>query len=209
MVDHENVRSHMTRISTWLATSAVSLAAALPLPALGQDASRESPRADTSHVVAVLQDFSAGLSHVHARNPAVKLRIDGHPAIPNERILMVDYPAPSDDPAARDVWLDVEQRDWTPGRAITFQAKPDRPTRLSISFADRNHVAFTTWIDLRDTTWQTIRVDFDTIRPNPFFQPGGATRDKPIDVSEVNGLGFAPQDRAAGRVAIGKIVLAR
>jgi len=80
---------------------------------------------------------------------------------------------------------------------------------LSVSFADRNHVAFTTWIDLSDTTWQTVRVDFDKIRPNPFFQPPGAAVGKPMDRSEVNGLGFAPQDRAAGRIAIGRIVLIR
>jgi hypothetical protein len=96
---------------------------------------------------------------------------------------------------------------WTRARAITFQVKPDRATRLSISFADQNHVAFTTWIDLPDTTWQTVRVDLDEIRPNPFFQPPGAAVGKPKDLSEVNALGFAPQDRAAGRIVIGKIVL--
>ena len=199
----------MTRISTWLAASAVAFVTAQPIPALGQTGDRESSASGARQLVAALQDFTAGLSRIHARNPAVKLRIDSHPAIPNERILVVDYPAPSDDPAARDVWLDVEQRNWTEGRAITFQAKPDRPTKVSVSFADRNHVAFTTWIDLPDTTWQTVRVDFDKIRPNPFFQPPGAAVGKPIDVSEVNALGFAPQDRAAGRIAIGKIVLVR
>src|SRR5262245_6940384 len=148
------MKSHMTRISTRLVACAAAFAATLPLPALGQ-----SKVDDARQAVAVLQDFTAGMARVHARNPAIKLRIDDHPTIPNERMLVVDYPAASGDPAARDVWLDVDQRNWTQGRAITFQAKPDRPTRLSISFADRNHVAFTMWIDLRDTTWQTVRVD--------------------------------------------------
>ena len=157
----------------------------------------------------VLQDFTRGLNGVHARNPAVKLRIDQHPTIPNERVLMADYPPPSDDPAGRDIWLDVEQRDWTRGRTIEFQAKPNHPTRVSVSFADRNHVAFTTWIDLRDTTWQNVRLDFETIRPNPYFQPPNAVSGKPKDLSEVNALGFGPQDPGAGRIAIGRIVLSK
>jgi hypothetical protein len=125
----------MTRFSTWLATSAVSFVAVVLFPAFGQ-----SQAAEAKQAVVVLQDVAAGMSRVHARNPAMKLRIDDNPAIPNERMLVVDYPAPSDDPAGRDVWLDVDQRNWTRGRAIMFQAKPDRPTRLSISFADRNQI---------------------------------------------------------------------
>ena len=157
----------------------------------------------------ILQDFKGGLTGVHTRNPALKLRVDQHPTIPNERVLTVDYPPPSDDPAGRDVWLDVEQRDWTGGRAIEFRVKPDHPSRLSVSFADRNHVAFTTWIDLRDTVWQNVRLDLATIRPNPYFQPPNAVSGKPKDLSEVNALGFAPQDREAGRIAIGRIALGK
>ena len=194
----------MTRISAWLAACAVASATTLPLPVPGR-----SKVGGTKQAVAVLQDFTAVMSHVHVRNPAMKLRIDDHPAIPNQRMLVVDYPAPSDDPAARDVWLDVEQRNWTRGRAIEFQAKPDHPTRVSVSFADRNHVAFTTWIDLRDTSWQNVRLDFETIRPNPYFQPPNAAVGKPKDLSEVSALGFAAQDREAGRIAIGRIVLSK
>jgi hypothetical protein len=67
----------MSRISTWLATGAVSFVTAWPLPALGQANDRESSAA----AVAVLQDFTAGLSRVHARNPGVTLRVEGHPSL--------------------------------------------------------------------------------------------------------------------------------
>jgi hypothetical protein len=193
----------MMRVSKWLAASAlVPASLVLRRPVLAQTAS------DSTRGI-VLQDFSGGAASVHARNPVIKLRIDRHPVSPNERVLLIEYPAATDNPAGRDVWLDVEQRDWTRGSAITFQVKPDHPTRMSVSFADRNHVAFTTWVDLPDTTWQSVRLRLDRIRPNPYFQPPDAAVGKPMDLREVNGLGFAPQDRAAGRIAIGTIVLSR
>ena len=62
----QDVTSQMTRISTWLATGAVSFVTAWPLQVLGQANNRESSAA----AIAVLQGSTAGLSRVHARNPA-------------------------------------------------------------------------------------------------------------------------------------------
>jgi hypothetical protein len=50
-----------------------------------------------------------------------------------------------------------------------------------------------------------VRIAFADIRPNPYFQPPGAKTGAPIDVSAVERIGFAPQDPAAGRLAIGAI----
>ena len=50
-------------------------------------------------------------------------------------------------------------------------------------------------------------IAFDEISPNPYFQPPGAKAGLPIDVSEVKSIGIAPQDRAAGRLAVSKFVL--
>ena len=47
------------------------------------------------------------------------------------------------------------------------------------------------------------------IRPNQFFQPPGAKTGAPLDVSDVKFVAFAPQDQAAGRFAIGRIVVSR
>jgi hypothetical protein len=67
--------------------------------------------------------------------------------------------------------------------------------------------------DLTDLTYHrarahgTVRIAFDEIRPNPYFQPPGANTDAPLDVSEVTRIGFAPQDQGAGRLMISRIVV--
>ncbi len=154
--------------------------------------------------VAVIQSFSAGAASVRARNPDVKLRFEREG---DEPALIVEYPPPSSDPAGRDVWCSVETRNWTEGRAITFRAKSAHPVRLSVSFLDRNHVAYTSWTDLPDTAWHAIRIVFDEVRPNPYFQPPDARTGSPIDVSDVDGIAFAPHDKEAGRLVIGRIEL--
>jgi hypothetical protein len=81
--------------------------------------------------------------------------------------------------------------------------------RISVSFVDRSCVAHTAWTNLRAAEWQTVRIDFDAILPNPYYQPPGARSGTPIDVSEVKGVAFAPQDAEAGRLVIGPIGLVR
>ena len=49
----------------------------------------------------------------------------------------------------------------------------------------------------------------DEIRPNPFFQPPDARTGRPIDVSDVKGIAFAPQDKTSGRLAIGKFAVTK
>jgi hypothetical protein len=159
--------------------------------------------------VAVIRDHDGGLSGVHAVNPAVKLSIGRDSELAEERVLWVDYPGPTDDPAGRDVRCDAETRDWTAGRAIMFRVKPDHAVKLSVSFLDRNHVAYTAWRDLEGGVWQRLRIDFDEIRPNPYFQPPDAKKGAPIDVSEVKGLGFATNDGTAGRLAVGRFVVVK
>jgi len=93
--------------------------------------------------------------------------------------------------------------------AISFEVKPDHAMRMSFSFADRNHVAYTAWRDLKGSEWQTVRIPFDEIRPNPFFQFPDAKTGAPLDVSDVKAIAFAPQDKTTGRLAIGRIVVSR
>jgi hypothetical protein len=152
--------------------------------------------------VIVIQSYEGGLSDIHTANSDVKLSLGRDPALPDGPMLVVEYPAPTGNPAGRDVWCDAEHSDWTSGRAISFQVKPDHAVRLSVSFLDRNRVAYTSWTEPQGAVWQTVRIPFDQIRPNPYFQPPGANTSAPIDVSEVVRLGFAPQDQAAGRLAI-------
>jgi hypothetical protein len=157
----------------------------------------------------VIHSFDSNLSGVRAANPEVHLSVGRDPSKSDEPVLFVEYPAPTNEPAGRDVQCDAESRDWTPGKAISFQVKPSHDTRLSISFFDRNHVVYTAWTDLKAGVWQPVRVAFDEIRPNPYFQPPDARLGLPIDVSEVRFVAFAPQDRTSGRLAIGKFVVAK
>ena len=55
--------------------------------------------------------------------------------------------------------------------------------------------------------WQSVRLPFVEMRPNPYFQPPDAKTGTSLDVSDVKAIGFAPQDRTAGRLAISRFVI--
>jgi hypothetical protein len=158
-------------------------------------------------IVAKIQSYAQGLSAVRTTNADVRLSLETDPALPGERVLSIEYPAPSQNPAGRDVWCDAENADWRSGSAIFFRAKAEHPMRLSVSFMDGHRVAYTSWIDLDGSAWQPVRVAFDAIRPNPYFQPPGADTHSPIDVSNVVRIGFAPQDPNAGRLVMSPFVV--
>ena len=154
-----------------------------------------------------VQDYAAGLAGVHAANPDLKLSVGHDSAVANDTVLFVDYPLPTDDPAGRDVNCDAQVRDWTSGSALAFRVKPDHAVKLSVSFLDRNRVAYTTWVELQANTWQPIRIPFATLRPNPYFQPPDAKIGAPIDVSEVTGIAFAPHDQTPGHLVTGRFLV--
>jgi carbohydrate binding protein with CBM11 domain len=156
----------------------------------------------------VIRSYADGLAGVRSANPQMKLSVARDPAVSDGAVLLVEYPAPTSNPAARDVGCEAEHVDWTAGHAIAFQAKPEHAMRISVSFMDRNRVAYTSWSELRAGEWQTVRIGFAQLKPNPYFQPPGAQTGAPLDVSEVKAIGFAPQDPGAGRVAISRFVIA-
>jgi hypothetical protein len=155
----------------------------------------------------VIQDFRDGLAGVRVNDPAVALRIDREPELNGEAVLHVQYPAGSGKPAARDVWCQAIDRDWSAGRAIAFQIKPAAALRLSVSFMDGHRVAYTTWLELQGGRWQPLCIPLAELRPNPYFQPPGADTSGPLDVRSVNALGFAPQSPESGSLSIGRLVV--
>ena len=155
----------------------------------------------------IVRAFEHGLAGIAAANPDVKLNLDRDPAISDGLVLRVSYPAPTDDPAGRDVWCEAEQTDWTSGRSISFQVKPGAALKLSVSFFDRNRVAYTTWVELQGGLWQPVRLAFENLRPNPYFQPPEANTGTSIDVSEVRGVAFAPHDAGSGQLALSRFVV--
>jgi hypothetical protein len=193
------LRLHLLLVAfAWVVLSDVNSAHRQVQPVAGQSA--PTP-------VVIIQDYKDGLSGVRAPNPDVRLNLGRDPAVPDERVLLVDYTPPTKDPAGRDVQCDAENQNWTAGRAISFRIKADHALRLSVSFIDRNRVVYTAWAELAGGTWQLIRIPFADIRPNPYFQPPGAKTGAPLDVSDVKFIAFAPQDKTSGRLAIGRFVV--
>src|SRR5262245_54639615 len=76
---------------------------------------------ETRKTLSVIQDFRAGGSAVQARNPLVKLSMGHDAARGDEPVLIVAYPAATNDPSARDVWCSAAMKNWKAGRAIAFQ----------------------------------------------------------------------------------------
>lgn len=187
----------------WVAAASSMTAARAPI-----QSAAPLDRAVTEPVV-IIQAYKDGLSGVRAASPDVHLSVGRDLAIPDEPVLFVEYPAPGGDPAGRDVQCDADNQDWTGGRAISFHIKPAHAVRLSVSFLDRNGVAYTTWAELTGGVWQRVRIPFDEIHPNPYFQPPDAKTGTPIDVSAVKGIAFAPHDQASGRLAIGRVVVSK
>ena len=157
----------------------------------------------------IIQSYESGAGSVRTVSPDVHVRFASDPSLSGERVMIVDYPAPSGNPAERDVRCEAVQYDWTSGNAIAFQVKSEHALRLSVSFLDRNHVAYTAWRDLTGGEWQQVRIPFDEIRPNPYFQPPDALTGHPVDVSEVRFIAFAPQDKTSGRLTVGRFVVTK
>lgn len=176
---------------------------ALPWLLLGRFVSAQG------ETVAVIHAFAEGLAGVRAASSDVRLSVGRDAGMPNETVLIVDYPAPTGNPAGRDVQCDAQAADWSGGGAIAFRIKSAQPSRISVSFIDRNRVVYTSWTDLKGGDWEQVRIPFDSVRPNPYFQPPDATKGSPIDVSDVRFIAFAPQDKAAGRLTIDRFALVK
>jgi len=176
-------------------------------PATEPASSALAPVVAEEKPVTAIQTYKAQLSGVRARNPDVELSVGYDPTLGEEPVLSVTYPAPTDDPTGRDVWCDAENQNWSAGHAISFRVKPDHALKLSVSFFDRNRVVYTSWTELQGGVWQPVRISFEKIRPNPYFRPPDAKEGAALDVSEVKGVAFAPQDPKSGRLSISKFVV--
>ena len=171
-------------------------------------ASRAIPTSDDKSAI-VVHDYKHGLDGVRAVTGALRLSLRGDSSHIADSLLVVEYSPPTSDPAARDVRLEAATTDWTAGHALSFRILPASAVRLSVSFLDRNRVAYTSWIQLDADRWQTIRIPFETLRPNPYFQPPDAKTGTPLDVSRVTEIAFAPQSADSGRLVMSRIVVVK
>ena len=157
----------------------------------------------------VVHDYRNGLDGARAAARGVKLSLRGDSTNAGDSLLIVEYPPPTSDPAARDVRLRAAATNWTAGHALSFRILPGSAARLSVSFLDRNRVAYTSWIQLDSGRWQTIRIPFESLRPNPYFQPPDAKTGTPLDVSRITEIAFAPQSPDSGRFVMSRIVVVK
>ncbi len=62
---------------------------------------------------------------------------------------------------------------------------------------------------MKGGVWQSVRIRSTRCARTRYFQPPDAKTGSPIDVSDVKGIAFAPQDQTAGRLTIGKFVVSK
>ena len=156
----------------------------------------------------VIQSYEAFPAGVQCANADVKLRVGRDPPWAISRCCMSTTRRRARIRRVATCGATLSRRIGRRDARSSFQAKAEHVARLSVSFLDRNRVAYTHWVDLRGGgAWQTVRVPLDQIRPNPYFQPPGANTGAPIDVSEVARLGFAPQDKSAGQLVVSRFVV--
>ena len=171
---------------------------------------QSSPQPDAMPTPAlVIRDFKETLGGVCTARADLQLSVARDDSFPTEHVLVVEYPGPGKDPAARDTRCTAQSHDWTAGSALAFQIKPAHTLRLSLSFIDRNRVVYTTWKELTGGVWQLVRIPFQEMRPNPYFQPPDARTGAPLDVTAVENIAFAPQDQTSGRLSIRSFVVTK
>jgi hypothetical protein len=152
-----------------------------------------------------LNTYGSQLAGVRSASSLLEVLPD--PLKAGDWVLLVEYPSETDDPADRDVWFDVDVQDWTSARWLSFRIRAERDLKLSVSFFDRNQVAYTAWVNVSGGAWSDVQLRLDEMRPNPYFQLDDAKQGAPIDVRLVTGLGVAPHDELAGSFTVSRFAL--
>jgi hypothetical protein len=161
---------------------------------------------------AIVQDYEPGAPVSKPSEGTAVSRLDLRLTAgdPSGNALSVDYGCSgTEQRALLDVWSAPRSRDWSQASALSFRIKPDAAISLSVSFMDANHAGYTQkTAPLVPGTWQTVSLPFDQFLFNPHGPPGD-TPGAPLNRSNVEAFGFAPEGCANGHFAIDDFVLAR
>ena len=156
----------------------------------------------------VIQAYDEGLAGVRAANPAVHLSVARDSSVADERVLIVDYPAPTDDPAGRDVQCAAENQDWTGGRAIHFRSSRPFPQAFVVvpgSESCRIH-----GVDGAEGRFLAAGSDSARRDSSESFLSTSRRQDRSANRRERReGHRVPPQDETSGRLAIGKFVVTK
>jgi len=98
--------------------------------------------------------------------------------------------------------LDV---DLSKAKALKFMAKSDPPGTLSLSITDANKVQYVVSVPVPSKDWAEVSVPFSSFEQNKYYQPEGADKSKPLDLTKVSGLGLGPGAAGAVVFALGPL----
>jgi hypothetical protein len=191
--------------------SGVAYRKAAPAPAAAVSAVPASPSASAA-ANAIVQDYEPGapLSKPSEGSAASRLELRLTAGDPTGNALSVDYGCSgTEQRALLDVWSAPRSRDWSQSSALSFRIKPDAAMTLSVSFIDANHAGYTQKTSpLIPGSWQTVTLPFGKFWFNPHGPPGD-TPGAPLDRSNVEAFGFAPEGCSNGHYVIDDFVLTR
>ena len=127
----------------------------------------------------------------------MKLRVDRDSTAGGEPVLLIDYPARSSDPAGRDVYFEAAHRDGQ--REARSAPHQFIACNLGVRLVSRPESRCVHRVDGIEARRGTRSGSGSAMfGENPYFQPPDANRGAPLDVSDVGGIGLAPQDSASG-----------
>jgi hypothetical protein len=188
------------------ATPAPASAATAAPPAPSSSAMALAPAAVPARATgAVVQDYEPGAPQsVASENTAEsRLNLTLAPGELQGNALSVDYGcSAAEQRALLDVWSTPLTRDWSKAAALSLRVKPDSALALSVSFMDANHAGYTQATPtLTPGVWQTVSLPFEKFWLNP-HGPQGDKPGAPLDLSQVERFGFAPQGCVNGHFLI-------
>lgn len=160
----------------------------------------------------IVQDYEPGapISKPSEGTAVSRLELRLTAGDPSGNALSVDYGCSgTEQRALLDVWSPPRNRDWSQASALSFRIKPDAVITLSVSFMDANHAGYTQkTAALVAGSWQTVTLPFDKFWFNP-HGPSGDTPGAPLNRSNVEAFGFAPEGCSNGHFVIDDFVLTR
>lgn len=99
-------------------------------------------------------------------------------------------------------------QDWRGARRLVLRVYSQEPLVFQFGFNDANQNAYIVKLpSTRGIGWETVGVPFNQFQLNPYYQPEGARKGEPLDVSHVETFNLAPLTEGAHDFKVGTIGL--
>ena len=84
-------------------------------------------------------------------------------------------------------------QDWRGSKALELEVDTREPLQFQVGFNDANQNAYVAQSDpTRGKGWEKIEIPFDHFTLNPFYQPPGARKGAPLDLSHIETFNLSP-----------------